>query len=45
MPGEYSVGYKKPPVEYRFKKGNLAARRKASQKIKSLTSSVTSSAP
>jgi len=30
MPREYSVGYKKPPVEYRFKKGNLAAHRKAS---------------
>jgi hypothetical protein len=34
MPREYSVGYKKPPVEYRFKKGNLAAHRKASLKDK-----------
>jgi hypothetical protein len=34
MPRSYSVGYKKPPVEYRFKKGNLAARRKASRKDK-----------
>ncbi|WP_425905640.1 hypothetical protein [Nitrobacter sp. TKz-YC02] len=34
MPREYSVGYKKPPVEYRFKKGNLAAHRRASLKDK-----------
>jgi hypothetical protein len=34
MPREYAVGYKKPPAEYRFKKGNSAARCKASRKDK-----------
>lgn len=47
MPREYSVGYKKPPVEYRFKKGNLAARRKTSRKDKvpDLVSHLNSIAP
>ena len=34
MPREYSVGYKKPPAEYRFKKGNSAAHHKTSRKDK-----------
>jgi hypothetical protein len=34
MPREYAVGYKKPPSEYRFKKGNSAANCKTSRKDK-----------
>jgi hypothetical protein len=34
MHREYSVGYKKPPAEYRFKQGNRAAHCKASRKDK-----------
>lgn len=34
MHREYSVGYKKPPAEYRFKQGNSAAHCKASRKDK-----------
>jgi hypothetical protein len=34
MHHEYSVGYKKPPVQYRFEKGNSAARHQASRKDK-----------
>ena len=45
MPREYSVGYKKPPVEYRFKTGNSPRIARRAGKIKSLISSVISIAP
>lgn len=32
MPREYSVGYKKPPVEHQFKAGNSGGRKKATWK-------------
>ena len=32
MSREYSVGYKKPPVEHQFKAGNSGGRKKANRK-------------
>ncbi len=43
MPREYSVGYKKPPVEHQFKAGNSGGRKKATRKRQSTLGSATNS--